>query len=615
MMRQRRGAAHDLGEQVEQARILIEQREQLHARRQAVEEFVEADEGGVGIGGPGQGREQRRHQLGQELARALAARRTIAAMVPGAHHRGHPHGVLEAELAQGRERLGIVLAAGEHEIARGAQSRLLLEQLGIVALDPPEVPFEVAYERIGAGIAEEGAERRQALVVARQGMGLLVLGHLQAMLDGPEKAVGVDHLLGDPVGDPSRAGERAQRVAGSGLAQGWDAAAPDELLGLGEELDLADAAAAELDVVAVDLDAAAAAMGVDLALDRVDVLDRREVQMLAPDEGPQHGDEGVAGLDVGRDRTRLDHRRALPVLTHAFVVGFGGIDREGEGCRARIGPEAQIGPEDVAVAGALLHHLHQIARHAHQPLLQARRIGRPHALVVVKHDQVDVARVVELAAAELAHAEDDEAGMRDRPVAVVEGEESGRGRAAQEALGRAVERELGVFAEPGRHLLERPEAGDVREPGQEGGAPSTVPERRLERLARLLRAGRQPRLVEHPAPGLVRAQDQPVADQGDVAHEAEGQERAVAEDRVQERPPLKIACQLAGEIGQSGVGDLVGRLAPAVETEGGELGAAGPRLTPPGRERGQQIHGKTSMFAAQWANPDGRSIPRGDPVT
>ena len=63
------------------------------------------------------------------------------------------------------------------------------------------------------------------------------------------------------------------------------AAAGDELLGLHEELDLADAAAAELDVVALDRDLAMAAIGVDLPLHAVDVGDGGEVEIFAPDEG------------------------------------------------------------------------------------------------------------------------------------------------------------------------------------------------------------------------------------------------------------------------------------------------------------------------------------------
>ena len=71
-------------------------------------------------------------------------------------------------------------------------------------------------------------------------------------------------------------------------------AAGDELLGLHEELDLADAAAAELDVVALDRDLAMAAIGVDLPLHRVDVGDRGEVEIFAPDEGRELRAEAVS---------------------------------------------------------------------------------------------------------------------------------------------------------------------------------------------------------------------------------------------------------------------------------------------------------------------------------
>ncbi len=70
------------------------------------------------------------------------------------------------------------------------------------------------------------------------------------------------------------------RVRSSGLP-----AAHDELLGLGEELDVADAAAAELDVVALDRDGAMALMRVHPPLHGVDVGDRGEVEIFAPDEG------------------------------------------------------------------------------------------------------------------------------------------------------------------------------------------------------------------------------------------------------------------------------------------------------------------------------------------
>ena len=113
----------------------------------------------------------------------------------------------------------------------------------------------------------------------------MVVDHLQAMLDPAQEAIGLDQLVAPPRRDMAGRRQRAQRRAGAAQAERGIAAAEDELLGLGEELDLADAAAAELDVVAQHLDRAAAAMGVDLALDRMDVLDGREVEMLAPDKG------------------------------------------------------------------------------------------------------------------------------------------------------------------------------------------------------------------------------------------------------------------------------------------------------------------------------------------
>ena len=98
------------------------------------------------------------------------------------------------------------------------------------------------------------------------------------------------------------------------------AAAGDQLLGLREELDLADAAAAELDVVALDRDLAVPAIGVDLPLHRVHVGDGGEVEIFAPDEGRQIVEQRLARRDVAGAGARLDHRRALPVLADALVV-------------------------------------------------------------------------------------------------------------------------------------------------------------------------------------------------------------------------------------------------------------------------------------------------------
>ena len=111
--------------------------------------------------------------------------------------------------------------------------------------------------------------------------------------------------------------------------------AGNELLGLDEELDLADAAAAELDVVTFDRDLVVTAIGVDLPLHGVDIGDRGEVEIFAPDERRQLGEQLFARRDIAGARPRLDHRRALPVLSDALVIVERRGGRDGDLGRAR----------------------------------------------------------------------------------------------------------------------------------------------------------------------------------------------------------------------------------------------------------------------------------------
>ncbi|MFO0004763.1 MAG: hypothetical protein ACK559_26900, partial [bacterium] len=78
-----RRAAHDLGDEAEQMRIGMAQREQLHARWQPRHVTVEIDEGGLGVGRASERAQQRGHQFGQQFARAGAAHAAVAAVMPG----------------------------------------------------------------------------------------------------------------------------------------------------------------------------------------------------------------------------------------------------------------------------------------------------------------------------------------------------------------------------------------------------------------------------------------------------------------------------------------------------------------------------------------------------
>ena len=81
-------------------------------------------------------------------------------------------------------------------------------------------------------------------------MGLAVVDHLQPVLDRAQRAIGVADASRDLGVEPPRRGQRGERVERRRRAQRRLAAAVDQLLDLGEEFDLADAAAAALEVEA-----------------------------------------------------------------------------------------------------------------------------------------------------------------------------------------------------------------------------------------------------------------------------------------------------------------------------------------------------------------------------
>ena len=158
-------------------------------------------------------------------------------------------------------------------------------------------------ESVDVGKARRAARRGSSSPSSGSVVGLLVADHLQAVLDAAQEEIGLGEIARGLARRSSRLAASRSSVSSvprrrsSGLP-----AAGDQLLGLDEELDLADAAAAELDVVAGDRDLAVALDGVDLPLDRVDVGDGGVVEIFAPDVGRELGEEGLARLDVAGDR-------------------------------------------------------------------------------------------------------------------------------------------------------------------------------------------------------------------------------------------------------------------------------------------------------------------------
>ena len=145
--------------------------------------------------------------------------------------------------------------------------RGMLEQRCIVPFDRLHAVPQLMLKR---GRPRKPAKARDMIetgLVRRQSMGLRVFDHLQSMLHHAQKVVAIVEFARGLLADVSLRGQPVERFARPAAAQLTIASAQDELLRLNEKLDLADAAASELDVMPGDRNFFMTAMDVDLPLD------------------------------------------------------------------------------------------------------------------------------------------------------------------------------------------------------------------------------------------------------------------------------------------------------------------------------------------------------------
>ena len=248
MLAQLRRGAQDEGDALQRLGIAMQQAEELHARRQPGQQRIEAAQRLVGVRLAPAGGEQSGHQRGQQLARPLAAGGPGAAMVPAAHHGGDARRVAKPDPAERRQRAGVVLHAGEDQIAIarkpfGGKPRRAFEEAAVMLLHPRQMRHEDIGEGLGRRQAHETRHPGQPGAIFRQAMGLAVGQHLQPMLKGTEEHIGIGEVHRRPPVELPGRGQRRQRAQRGGIAQGRLAPAPDQLQHLHGELDLAVAAA------------------------------------------------------------------------------------------------------------------------------------------------------------------------------------------------------------------------------------------------------------------------------------------------------------------------------------------------------------------------------------
>ena len=264
----------------------------------------------------------------------------------------------------------------------------------------------------GPGESEPPCETPELDWLTRQRVRLQLVEDLQTVLDGPQMHVRMRERpseLRHQVAALGQAKDRLERVT---LPQPRVVAAVQELERLHEELDLANAAASQLDVelfAALRLD-----RSIDLTLHRPDGdrdpgIDAGPVDHVARQLGKARADALVAGRDA-----RLQQRLAFPELRPLAVVGAIAVEREHHRPRAPLGSESQVNPEQRAFLGDVLELRHDGPAHA----LEVRAVGQATGssairltIGAVHEHQVDVRRVVQLLAAELPHRDDGHPGL------------------------------------------------------------------------------------------------------------------------------------------------------------------------------------------------------------
>src|SRR3974390_358017 len=259
-------------------------------------------------------------------ARKLAFQQTMVAAQPMANCAGRFQRRAKAEFGQPVQCLVVIGMRWKCQDGH-VGSRRSFKQASVVTLNLVQVAEQNGGEGVTIGETEETGKTLKISFFGGQCLRLFVVHHLQAMFDQTQKTIGLLHCLACIRINPFVFAKLIKRCESVAIAQTWIAATCDQLLGLGKELDLTDAAAAELYVVSLTRNLAMSAIGVDLPLHRMNIFDRGKIEIFTPDKRGEIAEDFFSGNGVTGTRARLYQSGAFPVLSRAFIVG--------QSCRGR----------------------------------------------------------------------------------------------------------------------------------------------------------------------------------------------------------------------------------------------------------------------------------------
>ena len=238
----------------------------------------------------------------------------------------------------------------------------------------------------------------------RQRLRLVVVAILQPVLQIAQEDIRGPQSGGGGFGQQAAGAERGERRERAALAQVRLAPAADELQGLHRELDLADAARPQLDVRLV---VAALALLADLPMDVAQAFVGIEVEVLAIDERRDHVIE--LAMACPGQIPGLEPCVAFPGAALRDEVLLERGERRGQRPAVAIRAQAHVDAEHVTIGGAVVECRDDPPAQAVEEFAigDSTRAGRL-AVLGIGEDEVDVGRHVELAAPQLAHADDDQ---------------------------------------------------------------------------------------------------------------------------------------------------------------------------------------------------------------
>ncbi len=219
---------------------------------------------------------------------------------------------------------------------------------------------------------------------------------LEAVLDRPEELVRAVESRRVSRLDVARSRELTERFKRVARPHRLIVTAVHELQQLHGELDVADPAPAALQLAFGQT--LLARLRLRARLHRADLAHRVGIERVRPDIRRDQREKPVGEVRVAAHGSCLQQRLELPRSRPSVVVRAVAVETAAERPGASLGTQVGVGAKDDPVSRRLGHHAEDGAGH----MLGHLRVSFVH------EEHVDVARVIELRPAELAHPDDGE---------------------------------------------------------------------------------------------------------------------------------------------------------------------------------------------------------------